>query len=232
MRLTITAFMALTLIALPAHAATRAIPVPGFSKLRVEGPFTVRVHTGQAASLRASGPQERLDRLKVESRDGTLLITTERGWSWRGMSWGKTEQIVIEIGVPMLDSAELTGSGDLAVDRVRTDRFTALLIGSGHLSVGRLDTVRLKATLAGSGDIALTGATGLADLSVTGSGDLLAPALTADMLNAAVMGSGDLRVGPTKTAKARMMGSGDISIAGHPRCTTSKMGSGDIKCGG
>jgi hypothetical protein len=232
MRHTIAALTTLSLFALPAHAATRSVPVQDFSKIRAEGPFTVKVRTGQSVSVKASGPKARLDKLIVENRGGTLLVTAEKGWNWRGLSWGRDDEILVEISVPMIEAAELTGSGELAIDRVRTGNFTALVTGSGNLSVARLDATRLKGTVTGSGDLSLTGKASQAELSLTGSGDLLASALTVDKLSASLLGSGDLKVGKTLTARARLMGSGDIVIAGRPRCTIGKMGSGEVRCGG
>lgn len=234
MRATTAALFALPLIAavLPAHAATRSIPVPNFVKLRVEGPYTVRVHTGAKVSVRASGPQSRLDKLTAETRGNTLILSTDRSWNWRNLGWGKNDAVTIDITVPMLEGAELTGSGDVAVDRVRTGDFTAALTGSGNLIISQLDASRLKATVTGSGDLSLAGKAGRADMSVTGSGDLRGADLTVNLLTATVMGSGDISVGPTRVARAKVMGSGDIRIAGRPNCTSSKMGSGEIRCGG
>jgi len=233
MRAMIAALFAIPLIAVapPAAAATRSIPVPNFVKLRVEGPFTVRVRTGAKVSVKASGPQSRLDKLLIESRGTSLIVTTDKSGSWRGARWGKDDIVYVDITVPMLEAAELTGSGDVNVDRIRTSDFTALVTGSGNLSVDHLDSSRLKATVTGSGDLALAGKTGRADMSVTGSGDLRGPDLSVNLLTATVLGSGDISVGSTRVAKAKVMGSGDIRIAGRPNCTSSKMGTGDIKCG-
>lgn len=215
-----------------AQAATRSIPVPNFVRLRVEGPFIVRVHTGTKVSVKASGPQARLDKLLVEPRGTTLLVATEKSWSWRGVSRGKDEIVQVDITVPMLEAAELAGSGDVTVDRIRTVDFAALLTGSGNLHVGQLDTSRLRAAVTGSGDLSLAGNTGRADISVTGPGNLRGTGLTVNLLTASVMGSGDISIGATRVAKAKVMGSGDISIAGRPACTSSRTGAGEIRCGG
>lgn len=234
MRATLALLFALPLIAagIAAQAATRSIPVPNFVKLRVEGPFIVRVHTGTNVSVLASGPQARLDKLLVESRGTTLVVAADKSWSWRGISRGKGEIVQVDITVPMLEAAELAGSGDVTIDRIRTGDFAALLTGSGNLSVDQLDTSRLRAGVTGSGDLLLAGKTGRADLSVTGPGNVRGAGLTVDLLTASVMGSGGISVGATRAAKAKVMGSGDISIAGRPACTSSKMGAGEIRCGG
>ena len=234
MRPSFAALIALPLIlaACTADAATRAFPVPGFVKLRVEGPYTVRVHTGGSVSVAAHGPQARLDKLMVESRGDTLVISTEKGWIWHGPSWGAKDNVTIDISVPMLEAAELTGSGDVSVDHVRGNDFSALLTGSGDLSIGRLETSRLRANVNGSGDLTIAGHTGRAEASVEGSGDLHAGGLTVGLLTTSVTGSGDASFGATTAARGSLIGSGDISIAGHPTCQIHKTGSGDVKCGG
>lgn len=233
MRPAIIALACLTLgaSALPAQAATRSFPVPGFAKLRVEGPYTVRVRTGATPSVVARGPQARIDRLVVEPRGNMLVVTTEKSWKWSGISWAANDAVYVDITVPMLEAVSLTGSGDLSVDRIRTGTFSALLTGSGDLTVGRIDSSRLSATVTGSGDLGISGRTGRAEASVRGSGNLNGQGLAVDLLTASVAGSGDIAIGPTRVAKASVVGSGDIHIAGRPSCTRSKVGSGDIYCG-
>lgn len=232
MRLSIPALLGLSLVAtaLPAQAATRAFPVPGFVKLRVEGPYTVRVRTGGRVSVNASGPQNAIDRLVVEPRGTTLVVTSERGSNWNPLRWtgGK---VVVDITVPMLEAVELAGPGDLTIDRIRTTAFSAALSGPGDLTVGRLDTSRLTASLSGPGDLTIAGRTGRADASLTGPGDIRAAGLAVDLLSANLMGPGTISVGPTRVARANLTGPGDIRIAGKPSCTVRKTGPGSIKCG-
>lgn len=217
--------------ALPAQAATRAFPVPDFARLRVEGPYTVRVHTGAKVSVKASGPKDRIDRLVIEPRGPTLVVTSEKGWSWKSLNWGSGGTVIVDITVPMLESADLTGPGDLTIDRIRTTAFTALLSGPGDLTVVRLDSSRLKADLTGPGDLTISGKTGRSDISLTGPGDFHGNGLAVDQLNATLTGPGTIVVGPTRVARATLTGPGDIRIAGKPSCTVKKTGPGDIKCG-
>jgi hypothetical protein len=223
---------AATLSSAPAFAANRAFPVTGFEKLSVEGPYTVHVRTGLRTSVYAHGPQSRLDRLLIEMHGDTLSISTlKSAWNW-GWSMGDHDNVVIDVTVPMLNAAKLTGSGDVNIDAIRTPAFETALTGSGDLAVAHLETGRLTATLTGSGDLTLNGRAGRADTAVRGSGDLKAAGLAVETLAGSVTGSGDLTVGPARQANLTVTGSGDIAVAGHPACTTSKHGSGDIRCGG
>ena len=217
--------------AMPAMAATRAFPVPGFVKLRVEGPYTVRVHTGARTSVNARGPAAGIGKLVVESRGDTLVISTQKDWNGRNMRWTKDNSVQVDVGVPMLETADLTGPGDVSIDTIRTSNFTAMMTGSGNLSIARLDSSRLKANVNGSGELTIAGRTGRADASVQGSGGLRGSGLAVDLLTASVAGSGAISIGPTRVAKASVVGSGIIEIAGRPSCTKSKIGSGEIRCG-
>ncbi|QTH19514.1 DUF2807 domain-containing protein [Rhizorhabdus wittichii] len=234
MHRSITALLGLSLaaaVALPAGAATRSFPVPGFVKIRVEGPYTVRVRTGAQVSVRASGPANGIDRLVVEPRGQMLVVTSEKGWNWNPLHWN-SGKIVVDVTVPMLEAAELTGPGDLTIDRIRTTAFSAALSGPGDLTVGRLDTSRLSASLTGPGNLTITGKTGRAEASLTGPGDIRAAGLAVDLLTATLTGPGTMTIGPTRVARATLTGPGDIRIAGRPSCTVKKTGPGSIKCGG
>ncbi|RVT95102.1 DUF2807 domain-containing protein [Sphingomonas crocodyli] len=215
-----------------ANAATRPFPVPGFSKLRVEGPYTVRVHTGAKPSVVARGPQDRIDKLIVETRGEMLVITTEKSWGWKGMSWGKNDTVYVDVTVPTLSAAELTGSGDVDVDVVRAPAFAASVTGSGNLTVAQVQTETLTSSVTGSGDLTVNGKAETMTARVTGSGDLHAGGVNVGTLTATVTGSGDIAVGPTRVANASVTGSGDIDIAGRPQCKTAKRGSGEVRCGG
>jgi hypothetical protein len=225
------AAFALSTAATPAFAADRGFSIGNFEKLRVDGPYTVRVHTGSRVSVSAHGPQRKLERLQVELRDGTLVISTEKSAFNLGWGMGEHEEVVVNITVPMLTAASLNGSGDVSIDRIKTPAFETALVGSGDLVINRIDTGRLSAVLTGSGDLSLTGHAQRAETIVRGSGDLKAGMLSADAVNASVTGAGDLTVGTACPARVNLVGSGDVSIGGHPKCTISKHGSGDVRCG-
>lgn len=234
MHRSITALLGLSLaaaMAVPAGAATRSFPVPGFVKIRVEGPYTVRVRTGAKVSVRASGPANGIDRLVVEPRGQMLVLTSEKGWNWDPRHWN-SGKIVVDVTVPMLEAAELTGPGDLTIDRIRATAFSAAVSGPGNLTVARLDTSRLSARLTGPGGLTITGKTGRADAALTGPGDIRAAGLAVDLLTASLTGPGTMSIGPTRVARANLTGPGDIRIAGRPSCTVRKTGPGSIRCGG
>lgn len=223
--------LACALTTSPALAANRAFPVSGFDSLRAEGPYVIRVRTGARPSVNAHGPQKRLDRLIVEQRGGTLVVSTEKG-GWMDWGMGTQDEVIVDITVPMLKAASLTGSGSVTIDRIKAPAFESLLTGSGDVVVSQIETGQLTATITGSGDMTLTGRAARTEATVRGSGDLRAQTLSVDILAATVTGSGDVTVGPARQASVSLTGSGDVTVAGRPKCAISKRGSGDVRCGG
>ncbi len=221
---------ALLLLAGPgmAGAATHSWQVTDFRKIRVEGPFDVRVHAGQPSGVRAIGPQASLDRLVVEQRGDTLVIHPDRSAGWDiHVSTGK---MVVDVGTRALDGATLGGSGALAIDRMRGDAVDLALSGSGDLDVADMAAAQTRISLTGSGDLTVAGRTRSATALVTGSGDLHGGGLAAGDATVTLVGSGDLELGASGTATVKLAGSGDVSIVGPARCTVSRTGSGDVRC--
>jgi hypothetical protein len=102
----------------------------------------------------------------------------------------------VDVTVPELEAATLTGTGVITVDGVQAPRFHARLLGTGLVTVrGRVD--RLSATVAGDGDAQLQ--------------DLVAR----DVVGA-VSGTGRLQVHATHSLDASVPGTGAIFYTGNP----------------
>ena len=211
-------------------AVSRNFEVGNFQELVSAGPYDVQVQTGANPSVSARGPQRVLDDMVVEVKGDKLLIHSKNHgfFQW---SWGSRGRTVFTVTVPQLRSATLAGSGDLSVNNVNGDSFTASLAGSGDLTLGAANVKSLKLSLAGSGDAKVSGGQAqIAEYSTVGSGDIDARGLTAQQLKVSVAGSGDIEARATGTADVTIMGSGDVNISGGAKCTTTKHGSGDVSC--
>ena len=69
-------------IATPAAAADRNYSVTSFDRIRLDGPFKVRLTTNVAPFARATGSPEALDGVSLEVQGRTLIIHFNRS-SWR-----------------------------------------------------------------------------------------------------------------------------------------------------
>lgn len=230
MRLVLLATLAL-IAGSSAQAATRGFPVGGFDKVRNTAPVDVRVHTGGSPGVRADGPQDVLDRLDIGVRNGELVVGMKSGSWFSGWSWRGKQHTVIDVSVPMLIAASLSGPGDLMVDRIRTPTFAGSLSGPGNLTIGTVEARITTLSLSGPGNLTVSGHTDGATLSLTGPGDIRAKGFTARDLTVSLSGPGDIDVAATGTATVSLSGPGDVRIAGHPHCTVRKSGPGDVTCG-
>ncbi|WP_426266048.1 head GIN domain-containing protein [Sphingomonas sp. LHG3443-2] len=231
---------ALSALALPACSVGRAesagpsvsrnYDVGAFTGLEVAGPFDVKVATGKAVSVSATGPQKLLDETEVVVKDGKLTIGPKKKNWFGGMSWGSREPSTFTITVPSLEQAAVRGSGDIDVDRVTGHQFKGSIAGSGNLRLAAVAVQELGLSIAGSGEITAAGQAQRASYTIAGSGDLDASGVRTVDAAASIAGSGDIKAQATGTAQAKISGSGDIAVTGGARCQTSKNGSGNIRC--
>ncbi|UAK24665.1 head GIN domain-containing protein [Sphingomonas nostoxanthinifaciens] len=215
--------------AAPSSAAVRSFPVGGFDQVRSTGSFDVRIHTGAAPSVHATGEQEVLDRLTVEIRDGALVIgmRPDRNWHW---NWGSHRPTIVEVSAPMVRGVALTGSGDLSVDVVRTRGFDASLSGSGDVKIGALQAEAVSMSLSGSGDISAAGRVGRSTLALRGSGNFRTGTLMAQDATISLSGTGNIDAAASRAATVNLFGVGDVRVTGGAQCTITKRGVGDVRC--
>lgn len=212
----------------PAGPVTqRSFDLRGFDEVALAGSQDAIVTVGGAHAVRAEGPAEVLDRLDLRVEGGTLRIGMQKGnWNWIG----NQPRTRIFVTLPALRAAAVAGSGDMQVDRVAGDSFSAKVAGSGDLRIAELKVGEVQFSVAGSGDIRAVGSAERSSVLVAGSGDVDTGGLTVRSTRASVVGSGDIRVNASDTANVSIVGSGDVFVAGSARCTISKRGSGEVHC--
>lgn len=209
---------------------TKSFPAGNFTKLAVAGSYDVTVSTGSAPGVQATGGQNRLEEVVVEVEGDTLKIHPKEhsGISWGG--WTNDRGVKVSVTVPALTEVTMAGSGDVAVNKVAGDSFSAALAGSGGLKLDDVQARQLSLKIAGSGDVSARGTVGAAKLSVAGSGDVDGGDLVSDTAEVSVMGSGKVKLQAKQTANVSIAGSGDVEIRGGAKCTISKAGSGEVRC--
>ncbi|KAB7647486.1 head GIN domain-containing protein [Polymorphobacter fuscus] len=211
-----------------AAPAERRFPVTGFDRVAASGSEDVTILTGKAASVVATGPQAKLDRLEVDVEDSTLRIRQKSGMGW---SWSDREDVRIVITMPALHAVRGSGSGDITADSGSGPAFEAALAGSGDMRISRINSPSVTLRTAGSGDITASGQCTNAKVSISGSGDMQLADLACTNVDIGISGSGDVAARATGTANVRISGSGDVTVTGGARCTSRTSGSGTVNCG-
>lgn len=203
-----------------------------FSGVELTGPDDVVVTVGGPFKVAAEGDPKSIAKLDIRIVNGQLEIGRKRGsHSWFGVN-EDGKGVIVRVSMPAIASAELTGSGNLSIDRARGQKLSLDLTGSGDIKLGTVAVADLSAHITGSGNIALAGTADLVDFSTTGSGDLDGQALKAGGGKVSLLGSGDVAFASDGAVDISIMGSGDVTVKGGVKCESSVMGSGEAHCGG
>lgn len=206
---------------------TRTYAVEGFDGIVVAGGDDVDVRAGTAFSVRAEGPADQLDQLRI-GRDGRDLVIARKKHVF---SFGGSHNVKVFVTLPRLTQANIVGSGTMTVDRIEGSKFEANIAGSGDLNIAALSTDAADVTIAGSGTMRAGGAIKRLDATVMGSGSLDAAGLRVGEADVTVAGSGNVRAAVSGLAKVEVMGSGDVDLGAAAQCEVSKKGSGSVRCG-
>src|SRR3569833_3557895 len=113
--------------AAPACAAERDFPNAGFDKVDLAAAAKVDVHTGDRFAVHASGDPKWLDLLNIRVVQGTLVI----GWTREHINMNGHNPLHIQVTMPRISGATLSGAGTITVDRADGPGFAATIRGAG-----------------------------------------------------------------------------------------------------
>lgn len=186
-------------------AVTVTRHVPAFRAVDLAGSNNVTVHVGRRRMVVVRADANLVTRVTTTVRAGELVVGNHGSFTTKA-------PMNVEVTVPRLDMATLSGSGVVTVVGVQTSRFTARLPGAGALTV--------------------TGKVGQLDADLGGFGDVRLQGLEARDAVASVSGSGRLQVRALRSLRASVSGTGAIVYSGNPRTVTrSVTGTGSIAAG-
>lgn len=213
--------------AAPAHSAERTYSITSFNKIRVEGPFAIRLVTGRSPFAKASGSQRALDALTIEVTGQTLVVRPNRS-SWGGYPGQPAGPVEISVGTHDLASAVLNGSGSLDIDRVKGLSFDLTVQGSGSASIGQVAVDRLTTGVAGAGSATLAGQALRFNAIVRGTSVLDASALQSKDVIVGAEGPSTVKAAATVTAKVDARGTAVVTLTGNPACKVQAVGSATV----
>ena len=209
--------------------ARRDFQVGNFDQIAVAGAHDVIVTVGGAPSVRAEGDAKAIERLEIAVEGGKLKIGNKNHVS---IGFSREKPVKIHVTVPSLTGAMVAGSGDLRIDRVEGERFSAAVGGSGDIDIAAMKVAQAEFKVGGSGGIRAAGTAADSQLAVAGSGDLHLEGLETRTAKVTLAGSGDVRTRAMETADVSIAGSGDVTVSGPAKCNVKKHGSGEVRCTG
>ena len=226
MRTHLPILIAAAVLASPANGATRNFGITGFDRIRVDGPYRVRLTNGVAPFATASGGAAAIDRIAIEMMGRTLVVRTNPSWGgYPGKDRGPVE---INIGTHELSSATLNGSGLLQIDRVKGLNFQLSVQGSGAAEIAYADVDNLRVALAGTAGAIVAGRAGKLTAAVRGISSLDATGLSAKDADIGAEGPATVKAQVGGDAKITASGTATVSLAGNPACLVTVTGSATV----
>jgi Putative auto-transporter adhesin, head GIN domain len=139
--------------------------------------------------------------------------------------------LVIDLYAPAYDGLSMQGSGNVtAADSLKAQAFRVDLTGSGNIKLDRLVCDQLDASITGSGGIELGGMARQMDVNIGGSGECQLRGLSAQTGKVQITGSGNVYCTVQESLDALITGSGDVEYTGAATTIKSSVtGSGDIR---
>jgi len=164
--------------------------VNNFSKIIIDGVFEVKIVSNGYYSMSIETDKNIEPLIKTIVDNNSLRIYTSR-------SICTSSPILINISLPELKSAEVNGSVDMNIEKIRSNNFSAIVRGAS--------------------DVIFNGNVNKATLKIYGSGDVDASNLKAQVVEITVDGSADAKVYASKSLKVKISGTGTVQYLGEPK---------------
>lgn len=227
MRFHLPALLIAATLAAPAAGATRNFGVTSFERIRVDGPFKVRLATGVAPFATASGSPSALDGVELDVEGKTLVVHVNRS-SWGGYPGQSAGPVEINLGTHDLSAAWLNGSGSLQIDRVRGLSFDLSVQGSGSAAIGQADVDQLRVNLFGTAAASLAGRAGKMTAVIRGVSSLDASGLATKDATIGAEGTATVSANVSNSATVDGSGPATVTLSGAPACTVRLSGSATV----
>ena len=205
---------------------SKTYQVGEFERISTSGPLDVEVAFGDTPSVRAEGA---VGRLEVIVENGELIIRPRNG-GWDGSDVDST---TLYVTLPRLTQVSLNGPGEISIDRVVSDRFSAVINGfGGELEVNGLEVDEAEFTINGPAEVTAAGTVRSTRVTVNGPGEFQAGDLRSQTAAVTVRGPGDVELAVEEQAEVSVEGPGEVDIDGPARCTITTSGAGSVSCNG
>ena len=222
--------LALVLMPFSASAAERAYSIGSFDRVRVEGPFDVRLTTAQSPRARAEGPTRSIEGLDIRVEGTTLIVRAGiNGWGEQPVAGNQGAPVII-VSTSAIRNAIVLGGGRLSITGpLRGQRIELSVTGNGTIDAGAIDADLFTAAMYGSGTMKLGGRGAKVRLVANGTGGIDATALSAGDLTLLLDGPGQVQATARSTANVTSTGIGAVTVYGKPACTVKA--AGPVSCG-
>lgn len=200
--------------------------LPEFDEVETSIPGNVYLKEGSEQSVIIEGPQEYVDLLETKVQDGILRMKIRNNTNLL-----HSGRLRVHIVVPEYRAVVSMGSGNVYGENTfNSPRLDLKLTGSGNMEMDKLRSETVYCELTGSGNLKVQdGYTDELEVRLTGSGNFNAQQLESNTVNVSATGSGNTTVKVRDQLTVELSGSGDVLYYGNPVVNSYISGSGKVK---
>ena len=205
---------------------TKTVTTQNFTGINLVGAASVVISQGDSLVVRATGHGNVIDRLEKNIYNDVWNIALEDGCY-------KNYQLTVYISTPILNSINISGSGNVTVnDFENQGDLSTSISGSGNMDLDTFaGTENLFVSISGSGTI--TGNHEFINLNnlnikIAGSGTYNGYPIQAKQCDINISGSGNCYVYVRQNLNVDISGSGNVHYKGSPDIVKNITGSGNV----
>jgi predicted ester cyclase len=205
----------------PDDARGETRDVSDFDRVSLQGIGKLVIEQGDSESLTIAAEDRVLRRIETEVQNGTLVIRPDRGFRTR-------EEIVYSLTVDDLTGIELSGAGQVQMQRLETGELTLNVSGAGSVAIEELMAETLDIEASGNASITLGGTVDSQTVTFSQAGAYDASNLSSRAATVSVDGAAQAVVNATETLEASASGASRITYYGDPALSESTSGVGSV----
>lgn len=200
--------------------------LPDFDRIESSIPGNVYLKEGNEQSVILEGPQEYVDVVETKVQNGILKIKIRNNTNLL-----HSGRLRVHITIPEYRSVISMGSGNIyGESTINGTGIELKLTGSGNMELDKISSERVRCELTGSGNLKILG--GSADdlnIRLTGSGNFNAQHMESNTADVSASGSGNTTLRVRDRLTVNLSGSGDVNYYGNPAVNSYISGSGKVK---
>ncbi|MGI5917051.1 MAG: GIN domain-containing protein [Anaerolineae bacterium] len=205
--------------------ASETRDVGNFTHITMGGVGELTLRQGEETSVMVEADDNLLPYIETVVEGDTLRLSID---VIPGRSVRPRRPIRYTITMPTIEGLRSTGATTIHAEVIDTDRLTLNVSGSGDIIIDRLQADEIIVEISGSGNVGVAGRVEAQQLQVGGSGSYFADDLESRRISAQIQGSGEATVWASESLDARISGSGDLRYYGSPQTNVSPSGSGSL----
>ena len=201
--------------------AIKGSEVTGFDRVKIKSIGSAEIVQGENEGIVIEAEDNLLPYITTGVFAGELVIDIKPG-----IGLTPTQPITYKITVKNLREVRTSGSAQVTITGIKTDRLDIGSSGAGEFKLTDLRTGTLSVDISGVGSVKASGTTDTSDIRISGTGSVDAPDLKSAIATVRISGMGSATLWVTQSLDTQISGAGSISYYGDPAVTQNNSGLG------